>query len=149
MKEAYRTFRAWEEAITLSQQVHGLIESLPSDEQSALAMSLNSAAVNIPTTIAINLIHMQIPDIRDLVALQTQLELIDRIYPALDTAEVADAASLLLARLLEPARFREAIARSQNVDENDESNETSTVESDADDQDSDMPIQPTRIEVES
>lgn len=122
MKESYRQFKAWEEAISLSLLVHSLIEALPSEEQSALATSLNAAAVNIPTIIALNLTQMQVPEIRDVVSLQTQLELIDRIYPALDTAEVAEAARTLLGRLQEPARFRETLAHEpqDEVEEADE-----------------------------
>lgn len=95
----------------LSQKVHGLIESLPDSESSALASSLNVAAVNLPTSIALSIVQQQPANIRDLVSLQTQLELVDRIYPALDTAEVAQSASVLLARLQDPAAFRQTIPK--------------------------------------
>lgn len=109
MKEAYRNFKVWEEAINLSLQVHGLIESLPAGEKSALAVSLNAAAINIPTTIAVNLIQMDSPNIHEVIGLQTQLEIIERIYPALDSADVTEAASTLLARLQDPLNFRELL----------------------------------------
>ncbi len=148
MKESYRSFKAWEEAIDLSLLVHSLIESLPSDERSALATSLNAAAVNIPTSIALNLIHMQVADIRDLVSLQTQLELVDRIYPALDTAEVAETGQALLNRLQDPARFRETIPHNSSElasdDEVDESEPEEALEAE-----SDQPVRPTHVDIQS
>ncbi len=116
MSETYRDYCAWEEAIVLSQKVHELIEALPADERSALAASLNSAAVNIPTTVALNLVQQQPANIRDVVSLQTQIELVDRIYPALDTGEVAKAANELLTRLQNPTTFRQIIPQPEQVE---------------------------------
>ncbi len=105
----------------MSQLVHGLIEALPTDEQSALAVSLNAAVVNVPTTVALNLIQNQEADIRDILALQTQLELIERIYPALDTAGATESASSLFARLRTPDQFRELIPLPPRPDDPDQS----------------------------
>lgn len=107
MIDNYRIYLAWKEAIDLSKRVHGLIESLPSDEQSGLAASLNTVSVAIPTQIALDIMHQRPADLTGVVGLQTQIELINQIYPALDTAEVEHAAANLLTRLQQPDRFNE------------------------------------------
>lgn len=107
--EVYRTYRAWEEAIALGLQVHSLIESLPAEERSVLAVSLNAAIVRIPSMIALNLMSNQPADITEVISLQNQIELVNRIYPALDAADIEQSASQLLTRMQDESRFRETI----------------------------------------
>lgn len=147
MKEEYRQYHSWEEAIKLSQQVHGLIESLPSDESSALAASLNAAAVSVPANVALNIMLGQPADIRYIVELQTQIELVNRIYPALDTASVERAASQLLERLQSVERFREMVAAKPEPTPEPEAEDEPEAEAAAEEED--KPAHSTKIDVQA
>ncbi len=162
--EQYRNYRVWEEALSLSQRIHGLAESLPSNEQSALAVSLNASMVNIPTIIALNLLQDQPADLSAVVGLQTQLELINRVYPALDTAELERAASALLIRLQDGGQFKEALPQPQppaqpeadedveddeDGDEDDESEDSADAsQTDDSDEDYKTPDEPINVTLE-
>ncbi|MFI5240742.1 MAG: four helix bundle protein [Candidatus Saccharimonadia bacterium] len=133
MMQDYRKYLVWEEAIVLATQVHNLIDSLPESERSALAVSLNDAAVSLATSISISLSMSQPPVATKAIALLTQLEMVDRIYPALDTAEVDAAAAKLLAKLEHDEQFREL--KPLNLSTHSDSPEDSEPSPDSDDSD--------------
>lgn len=147
----YRKHQAWEEAIKLSMQVHSLIESLPTGEQSALAVSLNHSVVSVPTSVAMDLLQEKPANIESVISLQNQIELVNRIYPALESIDVERGASELLARLQDESRWRELIPEpaTASVPTDDEDEEVHAVEptesvepSPASSQSTSVPVQP-------
>jgi hypothetical protein len=95
--ERYRKFYAWQEAVKLSLELYRMADELPDDEQHLLARDLRRSAVEIPTAVAVNVVRGEAADTSIIVRLQVIMELIGKIYPALDTArtetEIAKVAS--------------------------------------------------------
>lgn len=140
----------------LSVQVHNLVESLPEDERSALAASLSETAVRIPTSVAMDLIKGESAEVKAIVSLLTQIELVDRIYPALDTAEVQTAAQNLLVRLQDEGQFKAMIAQApapatvdEEADDKDLDEDSENDEEDEDSEDNDDEVsEPTVVHVQ-
>jgi len=68
-----------------------LAEELPASEELGLSLQLRQIMVELPATIAADLLR-DVSEVRlmPVLKLLATLELIDRVYPALDTAGVKD-----------------------------------------------------------
>lgn len=94
----FRSAQSWQDAINLGPGLVRLAEELPASEQMGLAWQLQKAMVALPAAIAHDLM-VDGDYTRREVALKliASMELIDKIYPALDTAGVrAQVDSLLV-----------------------------------------------------
>ncbi|HVQ44616.1 MAG TPA: four helix bundle protein [Candidatus Saccharimonadia bacterium] len=102
----YRNSSSWQKAIDLGPKLMALAEELPASEETGLSLQLRQLMVELPATIAADLVQEH-SDERLMPALKllATLELIDRVYPALDTAGVRSEADALAEGLVsgEPA----------------------------------------------
>jgi hypothetical protein len=94
----YRETYSWQAAIDLGRPLTKLAEELPAQEQQGLIMALQRIMVELPGTIASDLILGTNTRVGCLVRLQAALELTERVYPALDTAEPRRLLDALVAR---------------------------------------------------
>lgn len=96
----FRDTHSWQEAIELGPQLVRLAEDLPVAEQMGLSLQLREAMVALPAAIAVDLLeggsNTRKPATLRLVAM---LDLIEKIYPALDTADVRAAVDTLAERI--------------------------------------------------
>src|SRR6202050_346600 len=96
----FRTSASWRAAVSLGPALVRLAEELPASEQLGLAWQVQQTMVELPAAIAFDL---QEPDrttrIPVMLRLVAALDLIERVYPALDTAAVRQAADSLIERL--------------------------------------------------
>ncbi len=85
----FRDTHSWQGAIELGPQLVRLAEDLPAAEQMGLSLQLRQAMIEIPATAAADLLQGS-KDTRLLPVLRLLaiLDLIEKIYPALDTAVV-------------------------------------------------------------
>jgi len=92
-------------AIELGPKLMNLAEELPASEEMGLSLQLRQVMVELPTAVAADLV--QGTDTRQVVAfrLLTTLELVDRVYPALDTAGLRADADSLVERLMSAEQF--------------------------------------------
>ena len=95
----YRETYSWQGAIELGPQLMRLAEELPAAEEMGLSLHLRQLMVELPASIAADLIKGRDASMASALKLLTVLELIDRVYPALDTAATRSAADTLAARL--------------------------------------------------
>lgn len=96
----YQQHPAWQQALDLSLDINQLGEDLPANEQ--LALELMASAIEIPTMVAEDLLSGHKPRLGGVLRLQTRLELVTRIYPALDTARVERTLNKLIDLLQSP-----------------------------------------------
>ena len=101
----YRSSRSWLGAIELGPKLMNLAEELPASEEMGLSLQLRQLMVKLPTTIGADLVMGG--DTRKTVGfrLQATLEMIERVYPALDTAGVRADADALVERLMSDEQF--------------------------------------------
>jgi hypothetical protein len=90
---------SWQGAIALGSQLLSLAEELPAAEASGLALQLRQLTVDVPAGVAADLLGGMSANLTPALKLITVLELIDRIYPAIDVADVRAAADELAGRL--------------------------------------------------
>lgn len=126
--ERYRSYYAWQEAMKLGLTLYHLADELPNEEQHLLASDLRRAAVEVPSVIAHNLLGGQTADLLPIIKLQTAMELIGKIYPALDTADAEAEIKTLADRVSDHGRFMEVVPAPTPVpvppaDEEDEDDE--------------------------
>jgi hypothetical protein len=91
----YRKSDSWKQAVELAPKLVALAEDLPASEEMGLSYRLKKIMVALPAAAAHDMLRGT--DKRQFLALQlvATIDLIDRVYPALDTASVrADAQSL-------------------------------------------------------
>src|SRR6266567_890814 len=97
----YRQSDSWKAALDLAPKLVALAEDLPASEEMGLSYRLKKIMIELPAAAA----HDQLrgTDTRQRVALQliAAIDLIDRVYPALDTADTRTAAEILANKLLE------------------------------------------------
>lgn len=98
----YKQSYAWNEAIELAQSVFTLIESLP-ETAATLAQQLATSAVEVPAKVAKNLVKQEEAKLGPALALATEVELVGRIYPALDISDVDKKLTALMDRLQAPS----------------------------------------------
>ena len=79
-----------------------LAEELPAAEEHGLSLHLRQLMVQVPAAVAEDLIKNRDSQLASALKLVTVLELIDLVYPALDTADTKSAADALLQRLASP-----------------------------------------------
>ena len=80
----YRDTFSWQAAIDLGRPLTMLLEDLPSQEERGLIMALQSLMIELPAAIANDLLTGSSDRLPVMLRLQAALELIDRVYPALD-----------------------------------------------------------------
>jgi hypothetical protein len=95
----YRDTLAWQGAIDLGPHIVKLAEELPEAEQTGLAQQLRQLMVELPGVIAMDLVDDGNVRLHVAVRLAAALELVERIYPALDTAAAREALDTLTMRL--------------------------------------------------
>lgn len=95
----YRQTKAWQGALDLGPQLLRLAEELPAAEEMGLSLALRQAAIELPAGIAADLLQDRQPRLDQALKVTAALELIDQVYPALDTATARAAADKLLERL--------------------------------------------------
>ncbi len=92
----YRSSSSWLGAIELGPELMTLAEELPASEEMGLSLQLRQLMVKLPTAIGADLVLGTTTRKTICFRLQATLELIERVYPALDTAGVrADADNLV------------------------------------------------------
>ena len=101
----YRSSRSWLGAIELGPKLMSLAEELPASEEMGLSLQLRQLMVKLPTTVGADLVLGT--DTRKTAGfrLQATLEMIERVYPALDTAGVRADADALVERLMSDEQF--------------------------------------------
>lgn len=96
----FRDTHSWQGAIELGPKLVRLAEDLPVAEQMGLSLQLRQSMVDLPAAIAVDLLeggsNTRKPATLRLVAM---LDLIEKIYPALDTADVRGAVDTLAERI--------------------------------------------------
>ena len=104
-----RSTYSWTGAIALGPALVSLAEALPAHEQNGLVMQLQQLMVELPAMITHDLVIGGETRHDSVFRLVAALELIDRIYPALDGADAREALDTLAERLSGP-NFQEVIA---------------------------------------
>jgi hypothetical protein len=99
----YRETYSWRAAVELGRSLTKLTEELPAHEDRGLIMALQSSMLDIPTTIADDLINSTKTRQTAYLRLESALELVERVYPALDTAESKSKLDELIERTESPS----------------------------------------------
>jgi hypothetical protein len=84
-----KTAYAWQEAMKLAQKLSQVCEDFSDSDRNVLVAHLRQAVVEIPATIAVDLKFHRMATMEPVIRLATALELVHRIYPAVDTGQVA------------------------------------------------------------
>jgi hypothetical protein len=96
----FRDTYAWQGAIELGSHLARIADELPATEENGLARQLRKGMVELPATVANNVLRDQKEaDLLPLLKLLAAVDLIDRVYPALDTADTREALEHLFDRL--------------------------------------------------
>jgi hypothetical protein len=93
-----KTAYAWQEAMELAQELVEVCENFSSDSNVLLG-HLRQAVVDIPATVAIDLKFGRMATMEPVIRLATELELVHKVYPAIDTAEVPAKLQALIERM--------------------------------------------------
>lgn len=92
----FRSNTSWKHALELGPELMEIAEALPAGEELGLSLQLRQLMVELPASIAMDLSkgteHRHLAGFKLLAA----LELIDKVYPALDTANARAAADRLV-----------------------------------------------------
>jgi hypothetical protein len=105
----YKETYVWNDAIELVSQINRLIEDLPEQDQGGLGLELRRASVELPAMIAADLLSGIQPRLEPALRVDTQLEVVSRIYPALDTA-VAEKTLAKIWQRMRSGEFNEVMA---------------------------------------
>ncbi len=95
----YRNTKAWQAALELGPHLVRLAEELPAAEQVGLSMQLRQLMVELPAAIALDLLNDGHTSLVVALRLGAALELIERIYPALDAGPARTAVTALTERI--------------------------------------------------
>jgi hypothetical protein len=98
----FRDTRSWQEAIALGPELMELAEAMPATEELGLSWQLRKSMVRLPAAVALDLDDDKDARKVELYRLMATLELIDKVYPALDTAAAKSAVDRLAERLTGP-----------------------------------------------
>jgi hypothetical protein len=98
-KSDFRSSSSWQSAIDLGPLLMELAEAMPATEELGLSWQLRQSMVEIPAAIALEQTTDSEPQLMPALKLIAALELIDKVYPALDTAAARAAADALVERL--------------------------------------------------
>ncbi len=107
---SYKESYAWGESIELISKINRLSEDLPELEQATLAAEMRRTAIDIAAAIAVDILSSAPARMDFVCRLDAELELIKRVYSALDTAPVDVGLGLLIKRLQSDA-FADAPAK--------------------------------------
>ena len=97
----YRNSPYWKAAIDLGSSVARLADELPAAEEFGMSAALRKSAVALPAAIATDLLEGSQANrrFRPVLKLAAALDLVDRVYPALDTAATRSALEALVEEL--------------------------------------------------
>ena len=95
IKKAY----AWREALELSGQLVKICEEFSDVDTNVLVWHLREAVVDIPAGIAADLQAKRPATIEPVVKLVTELELVNKIYPAIETGKADEQLERLMQRM--------------------------------------------------
>jgi hypothetical protein len=95
VKKAY----AYQEALALSGKVITICEEFSDRDQNVLVWHLRQAVIDIPSSIAADLIHHRGATLEPIIKLATELELVHKNYPAIDTGKAPKMLSDLFDRM--------------------------------------------------
>jgi hypothetical protein len=95
----YKNTYAWQESIELLSHLNRLIEDFPASEQAGLGLELRRAAIDLSAGIAADLLSGATARIEPVLRIDTQLEVVSRVYPALDAAAAEQTLARLFTRL--------------------------------------------------
>jgi hypothetical protein len=105
----YRKTLSWQGSIDLGPMLMSLAETMPGSEEMGLSFQLRTLMVELPAAVAGDLLRGTETRHDAVFKLLTALELVDRVFPALDTAATRTAADRLAERLTGSA-FQEELA---------------------------------------
>ncbi len=105
----YRETKAWQQAIELGPKLVKLAEELPQAEQVGLGQQLRQQMVDLPAMVAMDLVDGSSVRLHVAMRLTATLELVERVYPALDAAAAKTALAELTERLASD-QFEERVA---------------------------------------
>lgn len=99
---------AWKEAIELSLDLIRICEEFSDGDHNVLLGHLKNAVVDIPASVASDIKYSRGANLEPVIKLATELELVHRVYPAVDTGSAPEKVKSLLARM-ESNDFHEQI----------------------------------------
>lgn len=115
----YRETLSWQAAIELGRPLTILTEELPAQEDRGLIMALQSLMIELPAAIGSDLVAGTTMRLGVIFRLQAALELIERVYPALDTAGPKNGLEALMVRT-ESAGFADVLVKPEPYVESEE-----------------------------
>ncbi len=95
----YRNTSSWQDSLALGPLLVSLTEDLPAHEQIGLVMQIQQLMVELPAMVAADLADGTSLRFAPLYRLIASLELIERVYPALDAGTAKQAVEALETRL--------------------------------------------------
>ena len=95
----YSDTYSWQGALELGPRLLSLADELPASESMGLSFHLHQLAVELPASIAARLLAGEPADMSVMLKLIAALELVERVYPALDVSPTKRLADDLAARL--------------------------------------------------
>ena len=129
----YRTADAWQEALALGPALVRITEELPVHEQTGLVMQLHRLMIELPAAVASDLVSGGETRLLAYFKVVAAIELVERIYPALDSGSARQAIEVLATRI-QPENFNRpvVITHVSVVDGGGEANDRSLVTTDDD-----------------
>ncbi|MBW4062240.1 hypothetical protein HJC99_06745 [Candidatus Saccharibacteria bacterium] len=100
--DEYRTSFAWQSALEMAPHLVRIAEQLPEGETAGLGAKLRTLAAEVPGSIASDLVTGSRSSLSSVLGAVAALEVIERVYPALDTAAARAAADSLAERVAGP-----------------------------------------------
>lgn len=97
--EDVRKAYVWQEAVQLSCELVRICEDFSDADRNVLVWHLRQAIVDIPAGIAADLSLKREPSMEAVIKLDTELELVHRIYPAIDTGKAPEQLRSLMERM--------------------------------------------------
>lgn len=120
-----KKFYSWQEAIELSKVLVRICEEFSDADRNVLVQHLRQAVVEIPATVAADILLGRAATKEPAIRLATELELVHRIYPAIETGQAPQKLEALMARMDSP-NFTEREPEPQ-VEEDSENEEEASV----------------------
>lgn len=103
----YKQTIVWQDAVKLALKLHTLSEDLPQDDQGSMGVIMRTLALQLPAEVAVDLVSGETPKLDNALRLETQLHIVNQIYPAIDTAAAQKLLAALLWRMADSKRFVE------------------------------------------
>ena len=97
MEDVQKAF-AWQEAMDLALELVEVCEEF-SNNDDVLVKHLRQAVVDVPATMATDLKYGRMATMEPVIRLSTELELVHRIYPSIDTGNVPENLNKLIERM--------------------------------------------------